>query len=111
MSETHRDSQNPYASPTREAASSGGSAIKAIIAAVVGILSAIYLINPTFGVFELLPDNLPVVGNLDEATATALLLSSLAYFGWDLRTLFGRRNSGVSQDRGTIDHQGPASGE
>lgn len=37
-------------------------------------LGAVYLINPTAGVLELLPDALPFVGNLDEAGATALLI-------------------------------------
>ena len=45
--------------------------IKAVIALLVG---GIYLLNPTAGLIELLPDVLPVVGNLDEAAATALLL-------------------------------------
>lgn len=48
------------------------------------ILSAVYLINPTAGVFELIPDNIPVIGNLDEVGAVVLLLSSLKYFGWDV---------------------------
>lgn len=38
--------------------------------------SALYILNPTLGVFELLPDVLPVVGNLDEAAATGLLIAS-----------------------------------
>lgn len=41
----------------------------------------LYLINPTAGIFELLPDNLPLVGNLDEAGATLILLQILAYYG------------------------------
>lgn len=49
-----------------------------ILSSIVGIfIAAIYLLNPTAGVFELLPDALPVVGNLDEAAMTALLLSCL----------------------------------
>ncbi len=39
--------------------------------------SALYILNPTLGVFELLPDVLPVVGNLDEAAATGLLIASV----------------------------------
>jgi hypothetical protein len=34
----------------------------------------VYIINPTFGVFEFIPDNWPLIGNLDEAGATALLI-------------------------------------
>lgn len=105
MSGSSREPNNPYESPRKQSQHTppSGSVVKSIIAAIVGIVCAIYLINPTFGVFELIPDNMPVVGNLDEATATALLLSSLAYFGWDLRTLFGRRGSSLHDDRRTID--------
>ena len=53
-----------------------------------GIL-VIYLLNPTFGV-DLIPDNLPILGNLDEAAATALLISCLSYFGVQL-PVFRRR--------------------
>ncbi|MGB9754305.1 MAG: hypothetical protein C0183_08010 [Roseiflexus castenholzii] len=37
-------------------------------------LGVVYLINPTAGVLELIPDALPVVGNLDEAAATTLII-------------------------------------
>lgn len=37
-------------------------------------LGVVYLVNPTAGVLELIPDALPVVGNLDEAAATALVI-------------------------------------
>lgn len=50
-----------------------------------GLLGLVYLINPTFGVFELLPDNLPFVGNLDEGGAMLLLWYGL------LEWLDGRR--------------------
>jgi hypothetical protein len=46
-----------------------------IVGAVLGlIVGVIYLINPTAGILELLPDNVPLVGNLDEAGATALVI-------------------------------------
>ncbi|PID51642.1 MAG: hypothetical protein CR954_00745 [Candidatus Moraniibacteriota bacterium] len=64
--------------------------MKSFFVFCVGVLSFFYLFNPTSGVFEFIPDVLPVVGNIDEATATALLLSSLAYFGIDLGHLFKR---------------------
>ncbi len=39
----------------------------------IGLLVAVvYLLNPTAGVFELIPDVLPGVGNLDEAAAVGL---------------------------------------
>ncbi|RME46487.1 MAG: DUF1232 domain-containing protein [Caldilineae bacterium] len=40
---------------------------------LLAVLGAIYLFNPTAGIFELLPDNLPVVGNLDEGVAAMLV--------------------------------------
>lgn len=41
------------------------------------IVSVIYILNPTAGLWELLPDNLPAVGNLDEAAMTAMLIACL----------------------------------
>lgn len=38
------------------------------------VLCTVYLLNPSFGFFELIPDNLPIIGNLDEGAAAALLL-------------------------------------
>jgi hypothetical protein len=58
--------------------------MKKIGVAFVGVLAALYLINPTAGFFEFIPDNLPFIGNLDEATATMILLAVLRYFGLDL---------------------------
>jgi hypothetical protein len=52
-----------------------------IFSVFVAIVSAIYLINPTLGVFELLPDNIPLVGNLDEAFFTLALVSALGALG------------------------------
>ena len=49
-----------------------------ITAYLVGVLASLaYILNPGAGVFELLPDNMPIVGNLDEATMAALLLYCL----------------------------------
>jgi hypothetical protein len=48
--------------------------------ALLGVLiGGIYILNPTLGLFELLPDNAPGVGNLDEAGAAALLIFGLRY--------------------------------
>jgi hypothetical protein len=51
---------------------------------VLGTLSALYLFNPSAGIFELIPDNIPLIGNLDEVMATLLLVRCLSYFGVDL---------------------------
>lgn len=66
--------------------------IKHFIVLCLGLLSALYLLNIGAGVFELIPDNIPIIGNLDEAAATLLLLNCLAYFGLDLRHLLRRNN-------------------
>ncbi|MEM0915518.1 MAG: DUF1232 domain-containing protein [Planctomycetota bacterium] len=65
--------------------------LRTILVALLGVVATVYLINPTFGVFELLPDNAPLIGNLDEAAAAALLIACLSYFGIDLTKAFGRR--------------------
>lgn len=64
--------------------------LKRLVVAFIGVLSGLYLFNPGWGIFELIPDNIPFIGNLDEGAATFLLLSSLAYFGLDLRDIFGK---------------------
>ncbi len=64
--------------------------LKNILVALVGILSLVYLINPGMGIFELIPDNLPIIGNLDEAGAAVLLIAALKYFGVDLTKFFMR---------------------
>lgn len=68
------------------------SPIGSLLVGLMGALGAVYLFNPTAGIFELIPDNIPVVGNLDEAAAAALLISCLAYFGIDIGGLFGRKS-------------------
>lgn len=37
------------------------------------VLCVMYLLNPTAGLFEFIPDNIPGVGNIDEGAAGALL--------------------------------------
>jgi hypothetical protein len=65
--------------------------MKPFLVGLSGLLAFLYLINPTFGVLEFLPDNIPLVGNIDEATASMVLLGALRYFGWDLTNLFVKR--------------------
>jgi hypothetical protein len=48
----------------------------------VGAVCLIYLLNPTAGILELLPDNLPLIGNMDEVAAATGLLTSLASIGF-----------------------------
>jgi hypothetical protein len=64
---------------------------KSVIVGLIGMISFLYLINPGLGVFEFIPDMVPFIGNLDEGAASFLLLSALAYFGIDLRNVFGTK--------------------
>ena len=64
---------------------------------LLGLFCLIYILNPTAGIFELIPDNLPIIGNLDEAAALATLLMCLKYFGSELPDIF-RRDSGDDKD-------------
>lgn len=65
--------------------------MKNFLMALLGLIGALYLVNPGAGFIELLPDNLPVIGNLDEAAAAALVLGVLRYFGFDLTKAFTRK--------------------
>jgi hypothetical protein len=40
---------------------------------LIAFSGLIYLLNPGMGIFELIPDNLPLVGNLDEGGAAMLV--------------------------------------
>ena len=62
-----------------------------IIVGLFGAVGAVYLLYPSLGVFELIPDAVPVFGSLDEAAATMLVFSCLAYFGVDIGGIFGRK--------------------
>lgn len=76
--------------------------------AMLGVLvSAFWLLNFTFGVFEI-PDALPVVGNLDEAAAAAMFFSCLRYLGIDILP-FGRGKR--VETREVIDVTPPKSGK
>ncbi|MFZ9858584.1 MAG: hypothetical protein ACO3F2_09690 [Roseiflexaceae bacterium] len=48
------------------------------------LFSLVYLVNPTAGVLEFIPDNIPFLGNLDEAGATTMLI-------WAISELRNRR--------------------
>ncbi len=39
---------------------------------VAALLSFVYILNPTAGTLEILPDILPIIGNLDEGVASIL---------------------------------------
>ncbi|PLX95891.1 MAG: DUF1232 domain-containing protein [Desulfuromonas sp.] len=67
---------------------------------LLGLFCLLYLLNPGAGIFEMIPDNLPFIGNLDEAAAVTTLLLCLRYFGIELPDIFRRDKS--SKDRDVI---------
>lgn len=91
------------ANPTGGPAPKRG-ALKSLVMAGLGAFSAFYLANPGMGVFDFIPDNLPFIGNFDEAIASLLLLRVLAYFGINLVGLGGK--TPPAQGR-VIDIDGP----
>ena len=62
--------------------------MRGFIVFCLGLISTMYLFNIGAGFIELIPDNIPLVGNLDEAGAAALLIMCLGYFGIDLTNIF-----------------------
>ncbi|MEQ8674918.1 MAG: DUF1232 domain-containing protein [Aggregatilineales bacterium] len=54
----------------------------------LGAFSLIYLMYPSFGMFELIPDAIPLIGSIDEAGATILLMNVLNYYNIDVTNLF-----------------------
>lgn len=63
---------------------------KTLIVLLVGAIAILYLLNPTAGILEFIPDNAPIIGNLDEAGAMVILISTLSYFGIEIPSLFKR---------------------
>ncbi len=47
---------------------------------LLAFLGIVYILNPTLGVLEFIPDNLPIVGNLDEGAAFLLLWFGVVEF-------------------------------
>lgn len=48
------------------------------VANLLGVLlGLLYILNPGFGLFELIPDNIPWIGNLDEAGAVMLIIACI----------------------------------
>lgn len=72
--------------------------MRSFLVFIIGFISAAYLINPTAGVFELIPDAFPIIGNLDEAGAALLLLNALDYFGVNATNLF-RKEKTIPNDK------------
>lgn len=66
--------------------------MKSLLVAIAAFLSALYLVYPSLGIFELIPDALPFVGSIDEAAAMTILLACARYFGFDFSKFFGSKS-------------------
>ncbi len=73
-----------------------------VVLAWLGVLATVtYLANPTFGLFELIPDNLPGIGNLDEAAAATLLVACARSLGLRRKERLARVEGGRLQSLGS----------
>lgn len=66
------------------------------------ILAIIYIINPTAGFVEFIPDNFPIIGNLDEAGAVLIIISAFRYFGIELADLFNSKDRVKKEEKNVI---------
>ena len=80
MTESHSSKKEPIEGKIVDEDESK-SGLPPIAYVLIAVGCAIYIINPTAGIFEFLPDNIPLIGNLDEASATAGLLYALSNLG------------------------------
>ena len=62
---------------------------------LLAVLGFIYLLNPGMGIIEFIPDNLPIIGNLDEGAAVMLVLAGI------VEALEGRKHRQAKKDQRT----------
>ncbi len=71
----------------------------------VGLVSLIYIFNPGAGIIEVIPDNIPGIGNLDEFVASIVMVLVLKYFGLDI-TKYTGRNKKISMAESSNNREG-----
>ena len=64
----------------------------------VAFFAIFYLINPTAGFIELIPDNIPLIGNLDEAGAVFILIAAFKYFRFEMPNIFKKEEKSTSEN-------------
>lgn len=64
--------------------------IKEMFILGLAFVAVVYLMYPSLGFFELIPDAIPLIGSLDEGAATLILLNTLNYYGFDVTHLYGK---------------------
>jgi uncharacterized membrane protein YkvA (DUF1232 family) len=55
-----------------------------LVAVAVAMFCVVYMLNPTAGFFEFIPDSIPFIGNVDEGLIMLLFLACLKYLGIDI---------------------------
>ena len=55
-----------------------------LVAVAVAMFCIVYMLNPTAGFFEFIPDSIPFIGNVDEGLIMLLFLVCLKYLGIDI---------------------------
>ena len=75
MSESEGNNQPKYNFLTKPLSLRGWPSWIILLLALMGFS---YLLNPGMGIFEIIPDNIPFIGNLDEGAATILIWYGLA---------------------------------
>ncbi len=68
------------------------------VALAGALVSFVFLANPGWGIWEFIPDIIPVIGNIDEAVLTACFIACLSRLGIDIIPGIGRKRKDV------IDH-------
>ena len=73
--------------------------MKKVLAYVVIILGVIYLINPTAGWVELIPDTIPGIGNLDEVGITVLVIKAIEFLWRERKQDQSPETSGIERKK------------
>jgi len=78
----HPENYEPASSSPGELAKTNNSpgCLSKVLAVGGVFISVIFLLNLTAGIVEI-PDNLPIIGNLDEVAVTTFMLACLSYLG------------------------------
>ncbi len=83
------------------ARNNGKSCLGTLIASAGLVVSSLWILNFSAGIFFEIPDNIPIIGNLDEAFFTMVFLASLSYFGIEIPFLRNRLNVSGRIDGGS----------
>jgi len=63
----------------------------------LSIIGGVYILNPTLGIFELIPDILPIVGNIDESLAVMLILAGIVEAVEGKKVPRGKKHASTTQ--------------